>query len=91
MAHLDKKSGDWQLQTAKARFSELFDLARSVGPQFVTRRGRDTVVVVAAEEYARLVRRRRQRSLAALMAASPIKGLDLDFTRPREPERQPDL
>ncbi|MCX6629106.1 MAG: hypothetical protein NTW28_15925 [Candidatus Solibacter sp.] len=26
----------WQLQTAKARFSEVFRLARTVGPQLIT-------------------------------------------------------
>ena len=44
----------WRLQDAKARFSELVRLARQAGPQRVTVRGRDAVVVVASEEYDRL-------------------------------------
>jgi len=30
---------DWQLQEAKARFSEVFRLARECGPQRVTKHG----------------------------------------------------
>ena len=41
----------WQLQDAKARFSELVDRAQSHGPQIVTRRGEEAVVVVSAREW----------------------------------------
>ena len=44
----------WQLQEAKSRFSELVDRALSVGPQMVTRRGHDAVVVMSATDYQRL-------------------------------------
>lgn len=87
---MGKTVGEWQLQTAKARFSALFDLARRVGPQFVTRRGRDAVVVMAVENYRRLMRRQRPRSLAALIAASPLNGAGLDLTRDKDPEREID-
>ena len=38
----------WQLQTAKARFSELFGRARSEGPQLITRR--EAVMPLFAKE-----------------------------------------
>jgi len=44
----------WQLQEAKARFSELVDTTIKNGPQIVTRRGIETVVVVPVEEWRRL-------------------------------------
>jgi prevent-host-death family protein len=44
----------WQLQAAKQHFSELVELARSDGPQFVTKHGKEAAVVVSAEEYRRL-------------------------------------
>ena len=47
-------SSDWQLQDAKARFSELVKRAREQGPQHVTVRGAPAVVVISEEEYARL-------------------------------------
>jgi len=44
----------WQLQDAKARFSELIDDTLEKGPQVVTRRGIDTAVVVSIEEWHKL-------------------------------------
>ncbi len=44
----------WTLQDAKNKFSAVVEAARSGEPQHVTRRGIDTVVVLSAEEYARL-------------------------------------
>jgi prevent-host-death family protein len=44
----------WQLQEAKARFSELVEEALKGEPQLVTRRGRKAVVVLDWETYARL-------------------------------------
>ncbi len=75
----------WQLQTAKARFSELFRRARSQGPQWVTRRGKEAVVVLPAEEFERLTRRANQpRSLAQFFAESPLANSGIDL------ERKPD-
>jgi prevent-host-death family protein len=44
----------WQLQEAKSRFSELVDLTLKEGPQLVTRRGEEAVVIMAAKDYHRL-------------------------------------
>ncbi len=75
----------WQMQTAKARFSELFERARREGPQRVTRRGRDAVVVVSEEQYERLCAKGRGKlGLASLLAASPLQGMDLDLERPSD-------
>ena len=49
----------WQLQEAKARFSELVRRAGSEGPQVVTCRGADAVVVLSAKDYHRLSGPRR--------------------------------
>ena len=38
----------WQLQKAKSHFSELIERTLKEGPQLVTRRGEEAVVVVAA-------------------------------------------
>jgi prevent-host-death family protein len=55
----------WQIQTAKARFSELFRKARAEGPQLVTRQGKEGVVIISDEQYEQLVGKARQpRSLA---------------------------
>jgi len=72
----------WQLQTAKARFSELFRRARAEGPQYVTRGGKEAVVVLPVEEFERLTGRTRQPgSLVEFFANSPLAGTDLDLDR----------
>jgi len=75
----------WQLQTAKARFSELFRRAHSEGPQWVTRQDKEAVVVLPAEEFERLVARTQQpQSLVQFFAESPLAQVALDL------ERKPD-
>jgi prevent-host-death family protein len=72
----------WQLQAAKARFSEVFRLARSQGPQWVTRQGKEAVVVVPAEEFERLQARAHQpSSLVQFFAGSPLARARLNLER----------
>lgn len=78
-------SKSWQLQTAKAKFSELFRRARSEGPQWVTRQDKEAVVVLPAEEFERLQARSRQpKSLVQFFAESPLAKVAIDL------ERKPD-
>jgi antitoxin Phd len=46
--------GSWQVQDAKARFSEFLDATIKKGPQVVTRRGIETAVLVPIGEWNRL-------------------------------------
>ncbi|MDO9707357.1 type II toxin-antitoxin system Phd/YefM family antitoxin [Paracraurococcus lichenis] len=83
--------GTWKLQDAKARFSALVREAQRHGPQRVTVHGRDAVVVLSAEDYARLTTPRR--SLFELMQTSPLRDLDIEFGEPgpRLPVRDAEL
>jgi prevent-host-death family protein len=49
----------WQVQEAKAKFSEFLDKALHEGPQVVSRRGVATAVLVPIEEWERLKQRAR--------------------------------
>src|SRR5216684_3685809 len=72
----------WQLQTAKAQFSEVVRRARAEGPQYVTRQGKDTVVILPAEDFERLTARARQpESLVKFFADSPLAGAGLHLKR----------
>jgi prevent-host-death family protein len=76
---------EWQLQEAKARFSEVFRLARERGPQRVTKHGREAVVIIPAEEYARITAPPRRRgSIAEFFAASPLRGSGIALDRKRD-------
>ena len=45
----------WALQDAKNRFSQVVDEAARGGPQVITRRGKETAVVLSFRDYRRLV------------------------------------
>ena len=64
----------WQLQDAKNQFSRLVDRAQREGPQVVTRRGADAVVVIAANEYKKLKRRRTRNLVDLLLNAPKVSG-----------------
>ena len=61
----------WQLQEAKARFSELIDDTLRKGPQVVTRRGIDTAVVVSIDEWQKLKNENRLTWKDVLLSESP--------------------
>ena len=52
-------SRTWQVQDAKARFSELIETSLAEGPQIVTKRGVETAVLVAIDEWRRMEQRAR--------------------------------
>src|ERR1700694_1990143 len=82
----------WQLQTAKARFSEVFRLTRTEGPQLITRQGKDGVVMVPVEQFAQLLDRSRQaKSLVQFFRESPLVGLELDLERDQDTGRDIEL
>jgi len=61
----------WQLQDAKARFSEFLEATLKKGPQVVTRRGVETAVLVPIEEWRRLQSASRPRLKDLLLADAP--------------------
>jgi prevent-host-death family protein len=87
----DRKTGEWLLQDAKARFSELVRRVRSEGPQRVTVHGRDEVVVISAEEFRRLKGDPTGEALIAAMQASPHRGIDIEPRRAPMPVRKVSL
>ena len=74
----------WQLQEAKARFSEVVNQALSQGPQTVTRRGRAAVVVVAVDEFRRAADGTRPHDFFRRSPYLDDIALDRDRSLPRE-------
>ena len=82
----------WQIQTAKARFSEVFRLARTEGPQRITRRGKEGVVMISDEQYQRLtVKSQKPKSIVRFFRESPLAGVELELERDRDTGREIDL
>ena len=71
----------WQVQDAKARFSEFLDATIKKGPQVVTRRGIETAVMVPIEEWHRLQKAARPSLKDLLLGPGP--RWDDDFIPPR--------
>lgn len=80
--------GTWKLEDAKNRFSEVVRRAMADGPQFVTRNGRDAVVVVSAAEYEQLA---APQPMLEFLQASPLAEVlapgELDLARSDDPGR----
>ena len=79
----------WKLQDAKARFSQIVDEAVKNGPQYVTRHGTETVVIVSVDEYEELKSSRPP--FNAFLLSCPKPSLELDLTRQKDLPRGVEL
>ena len=80
-------SKTWQVQDAKARFSQLLETSLAEGPQIVTKRGVETAVLVPIEECRRLKKRARP-DLKELLLAPEARTEALAPPRPRHRHRK---
>ena len=79
----------WQIQTAKARFSEVFRLARTEGPQRITRQGKEGVVMISDEQYDGLtIKAHQPKSIVQFFRESPLVGVELDLERDKDRGRE---
>jgi antitoxin Phd len=83
------KKQSWQLQEAKNKFSEVVNKALEEGPQVITRRGEEVVVILSSDEYAEL--KKSQPTLLQFFRQSPLVGVELDLERDRSLPREFDL
>jgi prevent-host-death family protein len=79
----------WQLQDAKNKFSEVVEKALKNGPQIITRRGIETVVILSVEDYQKLTRPKVD--MVDFFRKSPLRGVDLDLTRDKDFGREVDF
>jgi prevent-host-death family protein len=80
----------WQMQTAKARFSDVVRCAKNDGPQDITVHGKSVAVVLSRDLFDRLSG--NSQSLVEFMQHSPLCGLDdLNFERDQSLTREINL
>lgn len=77
----------WPVQDAKARFSEFLDACERDGPQIVTRRGKETAVLVPIEDWQRLCQSARP-SLKELLTTD-IARAQLEMPQRGQGKRRP--
>jgi antitoxin Phd len=78
----------WQLQTAKARLSEVVERAHSEGPQIITRHGAERAVLLSIDDYRELTARKK--SFIAHLLGGP-KVEDFSIERDKDMGREVDL
>ena len=79
----------WQLQDAKARFSEFLDAALTKGPQVVTRRGVEAAVLVPIDEWRRIQQASRPNIKELLLGPGP--RFDLSIPKRRKWKSRPPI
>lgn len=92
--HIESRSpvATWQLQTAKAQFSEVIRRACTTGPQVVTKQGKEEAVIVGIEDFKKLIQQAKQpKSLVQFFAQSPLAEFAIDLERKPDYGRKVDL
>ncbi len=74
----------WQVQDAKARFSEFLEASLEEGPQIVTKRGVETAVLLPVSEWRNLEQRARPDLKELLLAPQPRTD---QLTPPRKKQK----
>ena len=70
----------------------MFRLARTEGPQRITRHGKEGVVMTSGEQYDRLmVKSRQPKSIVRFFRQSPLAGVQLDLERDKDTGRDIEL
>jgi prevent-host-death family protein len=69
----------WQLQEAKNKLSEVVNEAIKHGPQIITKRGVETVIVLSYAQYRKVML--NQKKLSEFFRESPVAKVDLDLRR----------
>ncbi len=75
----------WQLQEAKNKLSEVVEQALKHGPQVITRRGKETAIVLSYEDYRKLLLGRQ--TISDFFRESPLAGTELDLERDKSSNR----
>ena len=71
----------WNLQDAKAKLSEVVDLAVAGNPQVILRRGKPAAAVVSIQQFEAS---QPKRSLISFLLNSPLRGSELDMSHAEE-------
>jgi len=69
----------WRLQYAKSKFGKVVKEARKSGPQVISIRGKDALVVLSMEDYQRLAP--KEDNLADFLLSSPLHGSGIEIER----------
>jgi antitoxin Phd len=72
----------WKLQDAKSQFSKVVEQALRKGPQYVTRRGIEAVVIISTKEYEELTSNKP--SFKDFLLSCPKLEEEFEFERQKD-------
>jgi prevent-host-death family protein len=84
-----RKTKKWQLQEAKARFSELVSEVEHGDYQIITKNGHEVAVIISKEDFENL--QKPKNTLLAFFSEAPYPEVDLDLERKDDLGREIDL
>jgi|SRR5579872_6224151 len=84
-----RKHKYWQVQEAKARFSQVIKEAESSGYQTITKNGETVAYIVSKEEFEFYLK--PEKSLLEVFDDCPYPDVDLDIERNKDTIREIDL
>jgi antitoxin Phd len=87
--HRKHRHKTWQLQEAKARFSELVNEVIEDGYHTITKNGQPVVVVISQKEFEKF--QSPEKSLSEFLLESPFSQSELDIQREKDLGREIDL
>jgi len=76
----------WQLQEAKAKFSEVINEAIQHGPQIITKHGVETALLISVDDYKKV--NKKDLKISQFFQNSPIANIDLDLNRSQDTPRE---
>ena len=79
----------WALQEAKNKFCQVAEEAALHGPQWVTKRGKDALVILTVRDYERL--QKPKTDLVQFLRDSPLAASGIDVSRDQDAGREVDL
>ena len=79
----------WQLQEAKARFSELVNEVEEDGYHTITKNGHPVVMIISTREFEKL--KTPKNTLLDFFRDAPLPDVDIDIERDKDTGRDNDL
>ncbi|MBU4444323.1 type II toxin-antitoxin system Phd/YefM family antitoxin [bacterium] len=72
----------WQLQEAKAKFSEVVNEALRHGPQIITKHGVETALLISVNDYKKIIK--KESKISQFFRNSPLSAIELDLSRSKD-------
>jgi antitoxin Phd len=84
-----KRDNLWQIQEAKAKFSQLVEDANVKGYQIITKQSEPVAVILSKKEFDKMTQSKT--SLLKFFKAAPCQEIELDIQRSKDLPRELDL